>query len=233
MSGQVRSGQVMSVHVLSGQDKSGQFRSCQVMSYHVMSGRVSSGQVISFQVRSTHVRWGQSRSCQVMSCQVRSCRVMSCHVRSGQVMLSCIILYYIIILWDHRRICGPSFSETSLCGAWIYQQTTCGRPFKVVVSGICLCLQIENCKLWHKLMYIINFWTNLKFYSAGRGVLRGLVGYSFGWHTARVETAVAQRLGRCATNREVAGSFPAGVCLIFHWYKILLIAIWPCGRLSL
>jgi len=199
-----------------------------VISCHVRSGQLRSGHVISSQVNSCPLRSEQVMSGHVMSGQVMSCHVMPCEVRSGHV-----IMYYIIILWDHRRICGPSFSETSLCGAWIYQQTTCGRPFKVVVSGICLCLQIENCKLWHKLMYIINFWTNLKFYSAGRGVLRGLVGYSFGWHTARVETAVAQRLGRCATNREVAGSFPAGVCLIFHWYKILLIAIWPCGRLSL
>ena len=30
-----------------------------------------------------------------------------------------IILYYIIILWDHRRICGPSLTETSLCGAYL------------------------------------------------------------------------------------------------------------------
>jgi len=28
-----------------------------------------------------------------------------------------IVLYYNIILWDHRRICGPSLAETSLCGA--------------------------------------------------------------------------------------------------------------------
>ena len=28
--------------------------------------------------------------------------------------------YNIIILWDHRRICGPSLTETSLCGAYLY-----------------------------------------------------------------------------------------------------------------
>ena len=29
--------------------------------------------------------------------------------------------YNIIFLWDHRRtICGPSFAETSLCGAYLY-----------------------------------------------------------------------------------------------------------------
>jgi len=37
----------------------------------------------------------------------------------------------------------------------------------------------------------------------------------------------------CATNRKVAGSIPAVVIRIFHWYKILPIALWPRGRLSL
>ena len=27
---------------------------------------------------------------------------------------------YNIILWDRRIICGPSVTETSLCGAWLY-----------------------------------------------------------------------------------------------------------------
>ena len=26
----------------------------------------------------------------------------------------------IIIVWDHRRICGPSLTETSLCGVYLY-----------------------------------------------------------------------------------------------------------------
>jgi len=35
-------------------------------------------------------------------------------------MVSIIILYYnIITLRDHRRICRPSLTETSLCGAWL------------------------------------------------------------------------------------------------------------------
>ena len=46
-------------------------------------------------------------------------------------------------------------------------------------------------------------------------------------------TAVAQWLRCCATNRKVAGSIPAGVIGIFHWHKILPIALWPWGRLSL
>ena len=46
-------------------------------------------------------------------------------------------------------------------------------------------------------------------------------------------TAVAQWLRCCTTNWKVAGSIPAGVIGIFHWHKILLIALWPWGRLSL
>jgi hypothetical protein len=31
------------------------------------------------------------------------------------------MLYYnIVIVWDHRRICGPSLTEKSLCGAYLY-----------------------------------------------------------------------------------------------------------------
>ena len=48
-----------------------------------------------------------------------------------------------------------------------------------------------------------------------------------------VRTAVAQWLRCCTTNRNVAGSIPDGVIGIFHWYKILPIALWPWCRLSL
>jgi len=37
----------------------------------------------------------------------------------------------------------------------------------------------------------------------------------------------------CATNGKVAGSIPDGVIGIFHWHKIVPIAHWPWGRLSL
>jgi hypothetical protein len=40
--------------------------------------------------------------------------------------------YYIIILWDHRRICGPSLNETSLCGAYLYMSSD--NPVGVVTS---------------------------------------------------------------------------------------------------
>ena len=46
-------------------------------------------------------------------------------------------------------------------------------------------------------------------------------------------TAVAQWLRCCATNRKVAGSIPAAVIGIFHWHKILPIALSQSGRLSL
>jgi len=36
------------------------------------------------------------------------------------IILYYIILYHIILLRDHRRICGPSLTETSLCGAYLY-----------------------------------------------------------------------------------------------------------------
>ena len=46
-------------------------------------------------------------------------------------------------------------------------------------------------------------------------------------------TAVTQWLRCCATNRKVAGLIPAGAIGIFHWRKILLIALWPWGQPSL
>ena len=50
---------------------------------------------------------------------------------------------------------------------------------------------------------------------------------------SKIGTAAAQWLRCCATNRKVAGSIPAGAIGIFHWHKILPIALWSWGRLSL
>jgi hypothetical protein len=45
------------------------------------------------------------------------------------------------------------------------------------------------------------------------------------------ETAVAQWLRCCATNRNIARSIPAGVNGILHWHNP--ISLWSWGRLSL
>jgi len=50
--------------------------------------------------------------------------------------------------------------------------------------------------------------------------------YLFIWYIhLYVSTVVAHCLRCCATNRKVAGSVPAGVIGIFHWHKILPIAL--------
>jgi len=36
------------------------------------------------------------------------------------VVIITILYYNTVILWDHRRIYGPSLTETSLCGAYLY-----------------------------------------------------------------------------------------------------------------
>jgi len=49
---------------------------------------------------------------------------------TGMALVRCILgkflgvvcHYNIIILRDHRRICGPSLTETSLCGPYLYAQ---------------------------------------------------------------------------------------------------------------
>jgi len=41
-------------------------------------------------------------------------------VGNCNTVVSIILYYNIIIFWDHRRMCGPSLTETSLCGAYLY-----------------------------------------------------------------------------------------------------------------
>jgi hypothetical protein len=41
-------------------------------------------------------------------------------VGNRNTLVSIILYYKIIILWDYRRICGPSLTEMSLCGAYLY-----------------------------------------------------------------------------------------------------------------
>ena len=45
-------------------------------------------------------------------------------------------------------------------------------------------------------------------------------------YVIKVYEGVAQWLRCCATNRKVAVSIPSGVAEIFHWHKILPIALW-------
>ena len=49
-------------------------------------------------------------------------------------MVSIVILYYFIILWDHFRICSPSLTKTSLCGA--YLQSSLPHLIKYAVTQI-------------------------------------------------------------------------------------------------
>jgi len=44
------------------------------------------------------------------------------HVTVLNTVGNCNTMVSILILWDHRRICGPSLTETSLCGAWLYSK---------------------------------------------------------------------------------------------------------------
>jgi len=42
------------------------------------------------------------------------------HVILLNIVGNCNTVVSNIILWYHRRICGPSLAETSLCGAYLY-----------------------------------------------------------------------------------------------------------------
>ena len=70
---------------------------------------------------------------------------MLCYVILYYIILYYIILYYIIlyyiilcyiILWHHCRLCGPSLTETSLCGAYLYSASPLREP--LISRDMCL-----------------------------------------------------------------------------------------------
>jgi len=55
---------------------------------------------------------------------------------------------YRIILWDHRSICGPSLTETSLCYAYLYLHSGSDSGLKdEALSGCCRCRCSYRCRL--------------------------------------------------------------------------------------
>ena len=58
------------------------------------------------------------------------------HVTLLNTVANCNTVVIIVILWDHRLVCGPSLTETSLCGAWLYcfesSRIVPARPLVVV-----------------------------------------------------------------------------------------------------
>ena len=55
----------------------------------------------------------------------------------------------------------------------------------------------------------------------------------YSWYSFLLGTLVAQWLRCCTTNRKFTSLVPTSVTGIFHWHKILPIALWPWGWLSL
>jgi len=47
------------------------------------------------------------------------------HVTVLNTVGNCNTMVGVIILWDHCRICGPSLTETSWWGAWLYEVDIC------------------------------------------------------------------------------------------------------------
>ena len=83
------------------------------------------------------------------------------------------------------------------------------------------------CRLLSKNPYLRRAW---RWFYKNRNMLSW---YNNKYNIIPVRTAVAQWLRCCAIIRKVAGSIPTGVTGNFLWYKILLIALWHWGRLSL
>jgi len=154
------------------------------------------------------------------------------------------------IKWASKCI-GSSLHKVLLWMSWFY------RPSISIATALC---RIRNISVDQKtilqcrqfLVFICTSTNNTSYlnvlllhyistYSLQNLVLQQIVGRAFLFHICRIScpilltmgTAVAQWLRCCATNRKVAGSIPAGVIGIFHWHKILPIALWHWSRLSL
>ena len=65
--------------------------------------------IILYYIIPYHTKPNQSKPNQTTPHHITSHRIVSYHIIYH--IISYIILYY--ILWDHRRICGPSWTETS------------------------------------------------------------------------------------------------------------------------
>jgi hypothetical protein len=65
-----------------------------------------------------------------------------------------ITLYYnIIVLWDHRRICGPSLTEMSLCGEYLQSLFVCGENFTKHLNK--LCVKLHNLQMLMEMMSLV------------------------------------------------------------------------------
>jgi len=56
----------------------------------------------------------------------------SSRMRSPRSTLGCSAIKKIIVLCDHRCICDPMLTETSLCGRYLYQYVFCSKFYWVV-----------------------------------------------------------------------------------------------------
>ena len=150
------------------------------------------------------------------------------------------------MLWDYRRICRPSLTETSLFGAWLYFISTLSlltwrkwwapnnasswqmgfnSAFEGLIVHLLVMIKNPNNKFCEMFFRALSGNTSKPNYGLSPGV--------FMYALSVWGTAVAQWLRWYTTNRKVAHSIPAGVIGIFYWHKILPIALWPWDRLSL
>ena len=96
------------------------------------------------------------------------------------------------MLWDHCRIWGPSLTETSLCGTWLYLFLIFERKFLLLVMHFDQ--MMEGLSRQRVLPYVSAYWlasltgTELKFNGAVRQAVDGVnrIGtWSASWHSRR------------------------------------------------